>query len=435
MPADPSLSERELEILRQVATGASNKEIAQLLGISPNTVKVHLRNIFAKIGAATRTSATLYALEHGLMAPPAPQPVAQISTPQPVEQPAAAIPPPLNRRWLVWAGLGALLVLTMAALIFAGRLLSALTASTPAPPVAAPAAFASIDRWNTQPPLPQARSGMAAAVYEGSIYLVGGWPADGEEPRGATAETLRYRPDLGAWETRAPRPIDAGGAPAAVLGEKIYVPGGQTRSGQPCANLDIYDPRLDQWETGAPLPMPLTGPALAAFEGRLYLFGGWDGKQARDEVYAYDPQQDEWSLLARLPEPRAFAAAVALEGKALVIGGERAGLALDSTLAFYPQRTGGNESPWEQRAALPAARTHAAAASLAGVVYLAGGNSVDAPALLQYQPQEDTWLALGPGPAIGADPALVPLETRLHAIDSRGHWSYQAIYTLLVPLQ
>src|SRR5713101_3272704 len=64
------LSDREREILRLVATGASNKDIARQLTISPNTVKVHLRNIFAKIGSASRTEATLYAIRAGLAAMP-----------------------------------------------------------------------------------------------------------------------------------------------------------------------------------------------------------------------------------------------------------------------------------------------------------------------------------------------------------------------------
>jgi len=70
------LSDREIEILQLVSQGKSNKEIAAELFISVNTVKVHMANIFTKIGVSSRTEATLYAIEHGIVQSPAGVPAA-----------------------------------------------------------------------------------------------------------------------------------------------------------------------------------------------------------------------------------------------------------------------------------------------------------------------------------------------------------------------
>jgi len=61
------LSRRELEVLRYVATGASNKEIADTLVIAEGTVKNHLTSILAKLDARDRMQAVLKAREHGLI--------------------------------------------------------------------------------------------------------------------------------------------------------------------------------------------------------------------------------------------------------------------------------------------------------------------------------------------------------------------------------
>ena len=65
--ASSRLTPREVQILGQVATGGSMREIARALSISPKTVDGHLQRIYPKIGVSTRSGATLYAMEHGLL--------------------------------------------------------------------------------------------------------------------------------------------------------------------------------------------------------------------------------------------------------------------------------------------------------------------------------------------------------------------------------
>ena len=62
------LTEREAEVLRLVAAGRSNHDIASVLVLSPKTVERHLSNIFVKLEVSSRTAAAAYAHEHGLMA-------------------------------------------------------------------------------------------------------------------------------------------------------------------------------------------------------------------------------------------------------------------------------------------------------------------------------------------------------------------------------
>jgi DNA-binding NarL/FixJ family response regulator len=66
---DPTLTRRELEVLRELASGLSNQEIAERLFISENTVKYHVHSILDKLDLSDRRDATLYAREHGLLKP------------------------------------------------------------------------------------------------------------------------------------------------------------------------------------------------------------------------------------------------------------------------------------------------------------------------------------------------------------------------------
>jgi len=61
------LTDREVEVLRLLASGLSNKEIARALTVAPKTVGHHVEHIYAKIQVSTRPGATLFAIEQGLV--------------------------------------------------------------------------------------------------------------------------------------------------------------------------------------------------------------------------------------------------------------------------------------------------------------------------------------------------------------------------------
>ncbi|NIM94136.1 MAG: response regulator [Anaerolineales bacterium] len=65
-PTEDPLTERELEVLKLVAQGLSNQEIAEKLVLSERTVRTHVSNILSKLHLANRTQAALYALREGL---------------------------------------------------------------------------------------------------------------------------------------------------------------------------------------------------------------------------------------------------------------------------------------------------------------------------------------------------------------------------------
>jgi DNA-binding NarL/FixJ family response regulator len=65
-PVDASLTAREVEVLKLLAEGATNKEIATALNVSQGTVKNHVSNILTKLDLRDRTQAAVYAVEHNL---------------------------------------------------------------------------------------------------------------------------------------------------------------------------------------------------------------------------------------------------------------------------------------------------------------------------------------------------------------------------------
>lgn len=426
------LSEREVEILKLVATGASNKEIAAQLVISPNTVKVHLRNIFAKIDVVSRTEATLYAMRIGLIKPEA---AAQDGLSENSMENAAVevLPSTETHSWLRPA-----LIFTGIAIVFILIFLGVRPLLFPAAPTAVPSTIPE-SRWIEFSGMPEARSGMAGVVYEGIAYLIGG------QSNGAISGAITaYDANNDRWELKPDKPTPVTAAGAAVIGEKIYVPGGLTGENTATDILEIYNPRTERWEQGPSMPAALSAYALATYEGKLYLFGGWDGAAYSSKVYIYDPTPQTWSERGDMNTPRAYGAAAVLGSKIYLVGGKNDQGLLRDTQVYYPDRIDQNEAEWEKRSNLPGKRRGGSMTALAGGLYLAGGIGDDGNAslpLIKYDEAKDTWEELEVSQVPLPDElSLLAIDTRIHIFGGRVdgksqtlHTAYQAIYTVLIP--
>jgi len=355
------LSERELEILRLVVTGVTNRQVAARLAISPNTVKVHLRNIFAKLGTQSRTEAALVAIKSGWVEVAAvPSAGAQIAP--------MLVPLSWRRRaFLVVALAGALLLA-----LWPQRARRAMergdALSDSGPAAGAPADPDTVQRWAARAPLAAARDRLACVSFDGRIYAIGGATANG-----IVNDLEVYDPAQDTWERREPKPTAASNVAAAVLGGEIYVLGGYGSDGRPLSSVEVYRPSANSWRTVAALPAPRCAYALAAAGGRLYLFGGWDGTRYVADVLIYDPEQEAWSYGTPLGEARGFAAAATVDGRIYVVGGYDGADESAACEVYDPASEGGEEPPWEVLAPLAQPRGGLGLAVAGNRLYAIGG--------------------------------------------------------------
>ncbi|GAB4497632.1 MAG: kelch repeat-containing protein [Anaerolineales bacterium] len=437
------LSERELEILALLATGATNKEIAQSLYISPNTVKVHLRNIFGKIGVSSRTEAAMHAVKLGMVTPTnAAPPQAPVSIPQETplpketqapltestETPAArGIPQQTTRRnWLALSGwlLTLLLLITFGAVTLANRTPEANPTEDQFIPGAAQI---DMQRWQTHANLLTPRQNFALIAYGGQIYALGG---QNNQTTLATAET--YLPQQDEWQSIAALPIPVSHTQAAVLNGSIYLPGGLLPSAQPTTTLQVYTPAENIWHTAQPLPYAISDYALTAFEGKLYLFGGTDGQKPLKLALRYTPE-DGWQSLPNMPTARAGAYAVNVSNRIYIIGGQSSTDAAPTIQIFNPNDP---ETPWQTALPLPAADGNLiGAAALADMVYIfnqvPGSNSLQ---ISLYTPQNARWQITTETADTTLSGTLAALGTQVYFCGGSQTMSYQAIFSIAIPI-
>lgn len=379
-----SLSMRELDVLRCAVNGASNKEIAAELFISENTVKVHLRNVYTKLGASSRTEAVTTALQQGLVTIPGTETTA-VSTPdlsshaestaetalqfpeQETGQPTIS-EPNKARKWLLYGSVALLTLILLATAAYFGSQAAIQGAATALPPTPEPYLEETIGqtRWYSTRPLVLPLSGMAIASVGLDVYHIGG-----ETETGVTPLVNRFDTTTRIWHEMAAKPTAVSHTTAAVLFGEIYVPGGQTADGSPTNVVEAYSPANNAWRPVADLPKALSGGLTLSDGSHLYLLGGWDGAQVEDDVYVYDVGSDSWRPLTSLPVPLAAAAGGVISGQLFVLGGTDGQNVLDTC---YQYQVAANT--WETCPAMLHPRANAGAAIILNKLYILGGDKV-----------------------------------------------------------
>jgi DNA-binding CsgD family transcriptional regulator/N-acetylneuraminic acid mutarotase len=375
--APEQLSERELELLTLVTTGATNQQIARDLCISVNTVKAHLRNIFAKLGVESRTEATLLAIQQGLIHVATPDGVnGSEETAVADEAPAPSEPEPIPMEWPLRLGQG-LALLAALAIILATIVWPSAQASTPAPnnrfidmprSQAVSRETAEASRWRSGAQMPAATGRFAQVAVGGTIYVIGGLTDEGW-----SADTDAYDPEQDRWSRGARKPTAVANVGAAALGGLIAVPGGLDASGTVRDVHEVYDPDADAWTTLAPLPEPRCSYAIAPVTGGYLVIGGWDGQVYVDTVYRYDAAADRWDELAPLEIPRGHAAVATWNGRVYVVGGYDGVTEYGLCESFDPALAAEGADPWRTHMPMSVGRADHAMAAVDGMLYVVGG--------------------------------------------------------------
>ena len=407
------LSKREQEILECVVSGSGNKQIAADLHISQNTVKVHLRNIYIKLGVSSRTEATTEAIRLGLVVVPGmeetavvePEPTPELTPPPQTEEETSPVtngqtavndivePTTTDThnedsisneeenqktKQLAVIGLisGVLLLLSIAAGIY--YFTNIYSESEP---------FVEeklSDNWVKSRPVPVTVAKAAVASFGSDLYVIGG-EQDGEISNGV----LHYDTVELVWENKAEKPTAVTEATATELGGIIFVFGGRTADQSSTNIVEVYSPTNDAWGTAASLPQPIAG-GLALTDGSLiYFIGGTQDGDVLDTMYIYDPGSDSWRPLSNMNHARTAASGGVIGNFIYVVGGYDGQSELDVCEVYDIA----NDS-WDSCSPMLTARGGAGTAVIINKLYTIGGG-IDAANEVTfsevYDPAVDEW--------------------------------------------
>jgi DNA-binding CsgD family transcriptional regulator len=282
-----ALSERELQILRLVAEGFSNRQIAGMLDISENTVKVHVRNIFSKIHVASRTEASMYAVRHGLLADVRVDELEEHHPPVLIQQ-QPVVRRPLRWRWII----GVVLCMSSVSVawwwnmrdIYQTRVIGVVTDA---------------QQWGRIAALPSRWSGVQYVTVAGQLYALGG---------ALDRRMMQYDASRDVWNPAADMPFAAADSPSWSDATGVWVIDESTQT------IWMWNGRT--WQVQHTLPDEIAPADMVRVAGAVVILD-----VMRQQIWVYDARTAaSWSAYALPAHMEATAQLVVLDAVLYLLG-------------------------------------------------------------------------------------------------------------------
>ncbi len=222
--------------------------------------------------------------------------------------------------------------------------------------------------WRALQPMDTGRARAGVATVDGEIYVAGGSGLTGPEDAFEVLDPIGEH-----WRPLPAMPSGREHFGMAAIGKQLYVVGGFTSSSnnQPTRSMQIFDTVNQNWRSGPNMPGVRSGHAVVSHSGKLYVMGG-RGTSPQD-VYVYDPSKNQWRIsTVKLSVARESMAAIVNKGRIFLIGGR--GLSGQATGRVESWDPSGGQ--WRRHKDLPVPRSGLTAASVAGRIHVAGGESL-----------------------------------------------------------